>query len=62
MKVETPSGYVVKEGRGGKACLDVYEGYGLVCTLYGRTLSSYEDEDGKIDMDMLEDDIIEELD
>ncbi len=64
MQVTTTSGYVVKEVwdcDSSRDSLDIYEDGGLVCSLFGKSLSHYENEDGSIDMDMLEGDILDEI-
>ena len=53
---ETESGYIVTETLGG---LEVTEGDRVICTLDGKTLEDYRDENENIDDDALEADIRE---
>lgn len=53
---ETESGYIVRETLGG---LEVTEDDRVICTLNGKTLEDYCDEDENIDDDALEADIRE---
>ena len=53
---ETESGYIVTETLGG---LEVTEDDRVICTLDGKTLEDYRDEDENIDDDALEADIRE---
>ena len=53
---ETESGYIVTETLGG---LEVIEDERVICTLDGKTLENYCDEDENIDDDALEADIRE---
>ena len=53
---ETEFGYIVRETLGG---LEVTEDDKVICTLDGKTLDSYRDEDENIDDDALEADIRE---
>jgi hypothetical protein len=53
---ETESGYIVRETLGG---LEVTEDDKVICTLDGKTLEDYRDENDDIDDDTLEADIKE---
>jgi hypothetical protein len=55
---ETESGYIVTETLGG---LEVTEDDRVICTLDGKTLEDYCDEDENIDDDLLEADIKEQV-
>lgn len=55
---ETESGYIVTETLGG---LEVTEDDRVICTLDGKTLEDYCDEDENIDDDTLEADIKEQV-
>lgn len=67
MDFVTPTGYLAKETWDCDSCqsnIDVYEdedNSGFVCTLYGKSFCNYEDEDGNIDGEALDSDILDEL-
>lgn len=64
----TPNGYAVKETWDCDSCqssLDIYEDgedKNFVGTLYGKSLCDYKDEDGNVDGEELDNDILDEID